>query len=323
MPLLEINDLSIVINDVAVVDDLSLALEPGETLAIVGESGCGKSMTALAVMGLLPSEAQYRAGSIRLDDIELTQLGEKGLQQIRGNRISMIFQDPGASLNPLLTVQSQIVEAIRAHRKIDPSAARAEAVEMLRLVGIPAPETRLKQYPFELSGGLCQRIMIAIALACQPAVLIADEPTTALDVTIQAQILNLIKQLSSELTSAVVLITHDLGVVADMADRVAVMYAGRIVEQAPVTDIFQQPRHPYTRLLLKSMPHLELEQKAELHVIQGQVPNPRDWPTGCRFRPRCPLAEQRCQLEQPPLAALDQSNLHRAACWYSEQTAQL
>jgi peptide/nickel transport system ATP-binding protein len=238
------------------------------------------------------------------------------MRDVRGNAISMIFQEPVASLDPLMTVEGQLLETIRAHRAMGVAEARRLALEMLGLVGIPDPVARLRHYPFELSGGICQRIMIAIALSCQPAVLIADEHTTALDVTIQAQILELIKRMRTQFGTAVVLITHDLGVVADMADRVAVMYAGRVVEQADVGAIFATPAHPYTGLLLKSLPNLKAPRKSELPVIQGGVPEPARWPAGCRFHPRCPFATAVCGERVPPLAEVAPGQ--RVACWHHE-----
>ena len=322
-PLLEVRDLRIDVDGVPVVRGVGLHLDRGETLALVGESGCGKSLTALALPGLLPPVARCAAGALRLRGRDLTGLGEPGLRRIRGNELSMIFQEPSTSLNPLMTVEGQLVETFRAHQRLDPAAARAAAREMLERVGIPDPPARLRQYPFELSGGMCQRVMIAIALACRPALLIADEPTTALDVTIQAQILDLVKRMRSELGTAVLLITHDLGVVADMADRVAVMYAGAIVEEGKVFDIFERPRHPYTRLLLRSVPRLDDVGGGPLPVVGGVVPEPRDWPAGCRFHPRCPLRAPHCEEREPGLEALaglgGRRAGHRVACWCHER----
>ena len=313
---LAVDGLQVAISGIDVVDGVSLTVEVGETLAIVGESGCGKSMTALAIMRLLPAAARLVAGSVTLRGTELTTLSERAMRAIRGNAISMIFQEPVASLDPLMTVEGQLIETIRAHRSLGVAEARRLALEMLGLVGIPDPVARLEHYPFELSGGICQRIMIAIALSCQPSVLIADEPTTALDVTIQAQILELIKRMRAQFGTAVVLITHDLGVVADMADRVAVMYAGRVVEQADVGTIFAVPGHPYTALLLKSLPSLDAARKSLLPVIQGSVPEPAHWPAGCRFHPRCPFATAVCRERVPPLAEIAPGQ--RVACWHHE-----
>ena len=319
-PLLEVSDLRIDIAGVPVVRGVGLRLERGETLALVGESGCGKSLTALALPGLLPPVARRSAGGLRLRGRDLAALDEAALRRIRGNELSMIFQEPTTSLNPLMTVEAQLVETFRAHQGLAPAAARASALDMLERVGIPDPRARLRQYPFELSGGMCQRVMIALALACRPVVLIADEPTTALDVTIQAQILDLVKRMRSELGTAVLLITHDLGVVADMADRVAVMYAGAIVEEGEVFEIFEGPRHPYTRLLLRSMPSLDDVRGGPLRVVGGVVPEPRDWPAGCRFHPRCPLRAPRCTEAEPKLEGWgDGPSDHRVACWYPER----
>jgi peptide/nickel transport system ATP-binding protein len=299
--LLEVRDLTVMIGARPVVDEVGFDLAPGEVLALVGESGCGKSLTALALLGLLPGAARRWRGAIRFADADLATLSERELRRIRGNRASIIFQDPQASLDPLMTVEAQLVEALRAHRRLSDLAAREEALTMLRAVGIAEPAKRLKQFPFELSGGMCQRVMIAIALAARPAMLIADEPTTALDVTIQAQIVDLMRSLRRERETAILLITHDMGVVADMADRVAVMYAGRIVEIGGVEDIFAAPRHPYTQLLLRSVPRLDDRPKSDMATIAGAVPSGNVWPPGCRFAARCPLAEDACRAEMPAL----------------------
>ncbi|MFM8992443.1 MAG: ABC transporter ATP-binding protein [Alphaproteobacteria bacterium] len=298
-PVLEVEGLSVAIGARRVVDSTGFALAPGEVLALVGESGCGKSMTALALLGLLPGAARLAGGRIGFEGRDLATLPERDLRALRGNRISVIFQDPSGSLDPLMTVGAQLAEGLRAHREMGREEARARSLAMLKAVGISEPERRLAQYPFELSGGMCQRVMIAIALAAEPAVLLADEPTTALDVTIQAQILDLMKALRRERGTSILLITHDMGVVADMADRVAVMYAGRIVESGPVDAIFADPRHPYTRLLLRSVPRLDDAPKAEMTVIAGSVPAQGAWPPGCRFAPRCPLAEAACTAREP------------------------
>ena len=311
-PILEVRDLAVAIGTRRVVDGVGFALAPGEVLALVGESGCGKSMTALALLGLLPGAARRVGGTIGFEGDDLARLPESRLRAIRGNRISIIFQDPSGSLDPLMTVGDQLAEGLRAHRDLDRTALRARSLEMLAAVGIAEPERRLAQYPFELSGGMCQRVMIAIALAAQPAVLLADEPTTALDVTIQAQILDLMKDLRRAHGTAIVLITQDMGVVADMADRVAVMYAGRIVETGSVDAIFADPRHPYTRLLLRSVPRLDDTPKTPMTVIAGSVPGQGDWPPGCRFAPRCPLAEDACRAEIP--ASADLADGRRVAC---------
>ncbi len=312
--LLEIDNLCITIDGLDMVSDVSFALDAGKTLALVGESGCGKTITALSLMRLLPEAAKLTRGSLRLNGKEFSKIPEHEMQNIRGNDISMIFQEPGSALDPLMTVGDQIIESIQAHQDISRPQARRQALEMLERIGISEAGTRLKQYPFELSGGMCQRVMIAAALACQPSVLIADEPTTALDVTIQAQILDLIRTMRAEIGTAVILITHDMGIVADMADQVAVMYAGRVVEQGDVYEIFREPRHPYTRLLLKSIPRIDGKPKAKLHIIEGVVPDPRHWPPGCRFQTRCPLAEDVCRCGMPQLEAVREGE-YFVACW--------
>ena len=311
-PVLEVEGLSVAIGARRVVDATGFALAPGEVLALVGESGCGKSMTALALLGLLPAAARLEGGRIGFEGRDLARLPERELRALRGNRISVIFQDPSGSLDPLMTVGAQLAEGLRAHRRMGREEAHERSLAMLRAVGISEPERRLAQYPFELSGGMCQRVMIAIALAAEPAVLLADEPTTALDVTIQAQILDLMKALRRERGTSILLITHDMGVVADMADRVAVMYAGRIVESGPADVIFADPRHPYTRLLLRSVPRLDDAPKAAMTVIPGSVPAQGDWPPGCRFAPRCPLAEPACVARDPRVEELGGGR--RVAC---------
>ncbi len=294
------------------VDDVSFQLAKGETLALVGESGCGKSLTALSILQLLPRAASIGPGStIELDGQDLVSLDEAALRAVRGARIAMIFQDPMTSLDPVYTAGSQITEAIRAHRNVGKRQARERALQLLEEVGIPDPLSRFDQYPHELSGGMRQRVMIAIALSCEPQVLIADEPTTALDVTVQAQILEILDRLRRSHDMAVLLITHDLGIVAGRADRVAVMYAGRIVETAPTDRLFQHPAHPYTQALLASVPRLTGPLQ-RLSPIQGTVPNPDAWPAGCRFHPRCPYAFDRCQ-QQPPVRAV--ADGHETACW--------
>lgn len=313
-PLLDVVDLTVEIGATPVLRGVDISIRTGETLAIVGESGCGKSMTAMSIMGLLPTAARVSAGAIRFDGTDLTRLDEPAMRKIRGNRISIIFQEPTTSLNPLMTVRKQLIEAIVAHQSVPAGQADARAEDMLRLVGIPDPRARLDQYAFELSGGMCQRVMIAIALACRPAILIADEPTTALDVTIQAQILDLIRDLRDRNRTAVILITHDLGVVADMADRVAVMYGGAIVEEGDVYEILQRPRHPYTKLLMTTIPRLDGEIKSTLKVIEGMVPDAHNWPTGCLFHPRCPLATDQCRAQAPGLEPAGEAG-HNASCW--------
>lgn len=312
--LLEIDNLCITIDGIDIISDVSFAIEAGKTLALVGESGCGKSITALSLMRLLPEAAKLTRGSLRLNGKDIAKLPEKEMQSIRGNDISMIFQEPASALDPLMTVGDQIIESVQAHQAVSRPKALQQTLAMLAQVGISEAGTRLKQYPFELSGGMCQRIMIAAALACRPAVLIADEPTTALDVTIQAQILDLIRTMRAEIGTAVMLITHDMGIVADMADQVAVMYAGRVVEKGDVYEIFREPRHPYTRLLLKSIPRIDGRHKEKLHVIEGVVPDPRNWPPGCRFQTRCPLADDICRCETPRLEAIREGD-YFVACW--------
>ena len=316
---LSVKDLVIQIAGVNVVDGVSLAAAEGSILAIVGESGCGKSLTALSILQLLPGAAQIAGGKIHLEGAELTAMDEAELRQVRGNRASIIFQEPVASLNPLMRVGAQVEEALRIHRGLSDDQARQQAIAMLAMVGIPDPALRAAQFPFELSGGMCQRIMIAAALVCRPRLLIADEPTTALDVTIQAQILDLMKRLRDEVGTTIVLITHDMGVVADMADDVAVMYGGRVVESGPVEQIFSAPAHPYTRLLLGTVPRLDGQRKSVLRTIEGQVPSADTWPQGCRFRDRCPLASAACS-ERPVLTPLAQAD-HQVACWHTDRVA--
>jgi len=294
------------------VDGVDFSLGAGRTLGIVGESGSGKSVTALSIMRLIDRPGRIQDGSsIVFDGREMTTLAERELETIRGASISMVFQEPMTSLNPVYRVGDQIAESVRIHQGASARAARARALEMLKLVGIPEAERRLDDYPHQLSGGMRQRVMIAMALSCSPKLLIADEPTTALDVTIQAQILELLATLREELDMSILLITHDLGVVAEMCDDVVVMYAGRVVERGPVGDVFTSPQHPYTEALLQSIPMLGMTQDEPLRVIRGSVPSPLDWPLGCRFRPRCDYAFDKC-VEQPPLLAVD---AQEAACW--------
>ena len=287
------------------VDGVSFEVDKGETLGLVGESGCGKSVSALSIMRLIPDPpGRIVGGEILLGGKSVLTLSDEKMRHIRGNEISMIFQEPMTSLNPVFTCGSQIEEAVILHQRVSKKEARQKAVEMLRLVGIPAPEQRVDEYPHQLSGGMRQRVMIAMALSCHPSLLLADEPTTALDVTIQAQILELLARLQEELDMAVIMITHDLGVIAEVADRVAVMYAGKIVEYAPVKEIFGIPLHPYTQGLLKSIPKLT-ETKDRLAVISGVVPNPLEFPRGCKFHPRCTLAIDACRDPEPELRELD------------------
>ena len=306
------------------VQDLSLKLRRGETLAVVGESGCGKSMTALSIMGLHPQPpARITGGSINFAGTDISKLSKQEIQHYRGNRISMIFQEPMTSLDPVMTAGNQIREAILAHEKVSKEEAAERALEMIKLVGIPAPEKVYKSYPHELSGGMRQRIMIAMALACKPEMLICDEPTTALDVTIQAQVLKLIDDMRQELDTAVMLITPPLGVVSEMADYVLVMYAGKVVEYAPARELFFNPRHPYTAGLIASIPSLE-DTKEELPVIPGNVPMLSELPKGCLFNPRCPYARDICREKCPHMAAADGGDFddvqgHGVSCWkYTE-----
>jgi peptide/nickel transport system ATP-binding protein len=305
------------------VDDVSFSVRRGETLAIVGESGCGKSVTALSVMRLVPDPpGRIVGGSITLEGVDLLGLDEASMRQIRGNRISMIFQEPMTSLNPVMRIGDQITEAVCLHRPMSRKQAWTQAVEMLRLVRIPEPERRATEYPHQLSGGMRQRAMIAMALACRPALLIADEPTTALDVTIQAQILALVLELQKELGMGLILITHDLGVVAQTAQRVIVMYAGKKVEEADVETLFANPRHPYTRGLMASIPAVPLpgvKADARLVEIPGMVPSLTNLPNGCAFAPRCKLALDRCREQYPPLE--DRGGGHLAACWRAAELA--
>jgi oligopeptide/dipeptide ABC transporter ATP-binding protein len=300
---------------VRAVNGVSFEVEEGETLGVVGESGCGKSVTAFSIMRLIPSPpGRIESGEILLRGRDLLRLPEDQMRRLRGNEISMIFQEPMTALNPVYTVGNQIMEAVRLHQKVGRREARDRTVEMLALVGIPSPEQRVSEYPHQLSGGMRQRVMIAMALSCHPAVLIADEPTTALDVTIQAQILDLLKRLQEELQMAVVLITHDLGVVAQTADRVAVMYAGRVVEYATVRTLFDRPRHPYTIGLLESIPRMS-ERKERLSVIPGTVPLPTAFPPGCPFHPRCPFATEACREREPGLERVEGGHETRCHRW--------
>jgi oligopeptide/dipeptide ABC transporter ATP-binding protein len=298
------------------VDGVSFHIAPGETLGLVGESGCGKSVTAYSILQLVPvPPAEYAGGEIRFRGENLLALDEKGMRRVRGNMISMVFQEPMSSLNPILSIGHQITEAILEHEKRSKREARELAIEMLGRVGIPSPETRFKQYPHQLSGGMKQRAVIAMALVCRPQLLIADEPTTALDVTIQAQILDLLGELQREFNMSVLLITHDLGVVAETCDRVAVMYAGKIVEYAPIVELFERPEHPYTHGLFRSLPTLT-GKKEMLEVIPGAVPSPLDFPTGCRFRTRCSMAQEVCK-QEPVLREIMPN--HFAACHFAEE----
>jgi len=300
------------------VDGVSFTVEAGETVAIVGESGCGKSVTAHSIMRLIPQPPGKIAGTIRFQDIDLLQLDERAMRKIRGNQISMVFQEPMTSLNPVLSVGQQIGEALRLHQNLGRRAAGRRAIEMLGLVGIAEPERRAREYPHQLSGGMRQRVMIAIALACNPKILIADEPTTALDVTIQAQILDLMADLKKRVSAAIILITHDLGVVAEMADRVIVMYAGRKVEEAPIAELFREPRHPYTQGLIGALPKLGSSlagDETRLVEIPGVVPDLKERIAGCVFASRCPSARDVCRNLAPALEI--KAPLHLAACHFA------
>ena len=297
---------------VKAVDGVNLTIPAKATVGLVGESGSGKSITALSIMRLLEKNGRITAGHVWFRDRDLVGLTEEEMRDVRGNDVSMIFQEPMTALNPVYTCGDQIAEAVRLHQKVEPKAAFDRAIEVLRLVGISDPKRRAKQYPHELSGGMRQRVMIAMALSTNPELLIADEPTTALDVTIEAQILRLMRNLKGEFGSAILLITHDLGVVAEMCDSVAVMYAGQIVEQATTMELFTNPKHPYTQGLLASIPRLGKKQD-RLHVITGSVPNPLALPPGCAFRPRCPVKAPRSESEIPPLKAVGAD--HLVACW--------
>ncbi len=297
------------------VDGVSFSLERNRTLGIVGESGCGKSVTALSIMRLVPTPPGYFAGGeILWKGGDLLKLSEEKMRRLRGNDIGMIFQEPMSSLNPVFTCGYQIMEQILIHRDINHAEAKARSVELLRLVGLPDPAERFSSYPHELSGGMRQRVMIAMALSCNPELLIADEPTTALDVTVQAQILDLVGQLKADTGMSVMLITHDFGVVAELCEEVLVMYASRVVEKGSVQQLFSNPLHPYTRGLLKSIPRLG-STKERLYVIEGNVPSAVNLPDGCRFAGRCPLADAHCRAEQPPLVAWEAG--HESACWKS------
>jgi peptide/nickel transport system ATP-binding protein len=295
------------------VDGIDFSVGRGRTVGLVGESGCGKSVTSLSVMGLVASPpGQVEADAILFEGRNILGLSADERRRLRGGKMSMIFQEPMTSLNPVHTIGQQIVEAILAHTTLSPQAAKARAVEMLELVRIPSAKQRVDDYPHLLSGGMRQRVMIAMALSCEPALLIADEPTTALDVTIQAQILDLLQDLQRRLGMAMLIITHDLGVIAEIADEVVVMYAGKIVESAPVDALFADPQHPYTIGLLGSIPRIEVDRE-RLSTIEGSVPSPNNQPKGCRFAPRCPFADARCHAEPPPLRDLGPE--HRVACW--------
>jgi peptide/nickel transport system ATP-binding protein len=307
-PLVEIEGLRVIFHGdnkrtTHAVDSVDLSVAPGATLGLVGESGCGKSVTSLAVMGLLPKDTAEVSGSVRFDGFDLLKVPDQTLRDLRGNRLAMIFQEPMTSLNPSYTIGEQIIETLMRHREMGRRQARVRAIELLRKVRIPSPERRVDDYPHKLSGGMRQRAMIAMALACDPKLLIADEPTTALDVTLQAQILDLMRELKAESGAAIILITHDLGVVAEVCDEVAVMYAGEIVERAPVDVLFETPQHPYTVGLLGSIPRLD-RRTDHLATIEGIVPNMSAPPKACRFAPRCPFAVEICVEGPPPMVAI-------------------
>jgi len=337
-PLLQVEDLQVEFRTragiVPVIRELSLSLAAGETLGIVGESGCGKSMTALSIMRLVPvPPGRIAGGRILFRGEDLLTLPERKMRQLRGNRIGMIFQEPMTSLNPVFTIGDQIMEVVQLHESVDRKTALSRAVDALRAVGIPAPERRVHEYPHQLSGGMRQRAMIAMAIVCTPELLIADEPTTALDVTVQAQIFDLLKTIQRDTDSGMILITHDMGAIAEMADRVVVMYAGRAVESGPVRRILKAPGHPYTQGLIRCVPHLRAEigeERAELEEIPGMVPALSEIGAGCAFADRCPFTMERCRTETPPNFALgpdtaarneDHPENHRAACWLHEETA--
>lgn len=321
--LLEVVEIQTVFNTergkVTSVDDVSFSLKPGETVGIVGESGCGKSVTSLSIMRLLGKQGKVIKGQILFKNKDLLTESENGMRKIRGNEISMIFQEPMTSLNPVFTIGNQMLEVIRLHLKLPKKEAKKYAVEMLSKVGIPRSEAIMNEYPHSLSGGMKQRVMIAMALACKPSLLIADEPTTALDVTIQAQILKLMKKLQRESNTSIMFITHDLGVVAEMADKVIVMYAGQVVEEADVFSLFDHPKHPYTKGLLDSIPQLEYESKQKLDSILGTVPTLKQMPAGCRFHTRCPYTTRQCMEGRPQLMPLTEQSNHKVRCWIYEK----
>lgn len=298
---------------VPAVDGVDIHIRKGEVLGIVGESGCGKSVMSLSVMGLVPNPpGKIVNGSIQFKGENLADLSENRMREIRGNEIAMIFQEPMTSLNPVFTNGNQISETVRLHRGLNKKEARQHSIEMLRKVGIPRPEAIVDEYPHQLSGGMRQRVMIAMAMSCDPELLIADEPTTALDVTIQAQILDLMKQLNQESGTAIMMITHDLGVVSEMCDRIVVMYAGKVVEEGTTRTILKNPKHPYTQGLIQSVPRMDVT-RDKLYSIPGNVPNPRNMPQGCRFAPRCEFVMDRCHTSMPELVIVDEG--HQSRCW--------
>lgn len=309
MPVLEVRELEVTYGAARILRGISFDLEPGQTLGVVGESGCGKSMTAFAVMGMLQAPGRITAGSIKLEGRELVGLPEKALREVRGEQIALVMQDPFTSLNPMMRIGDQIGEALVLHHGLKPRAAFAEAIGMLQKVGVPAPELSARKYPHQMSGGQRQRVVIAMAFACRPKVLIADEPTTALDVTLQAQILRLLRDLQEKEGTAVMLISHDIGVIGSLAERIAVFYAGRIVETGPAEAVLRRAAHPYTRALLNALPRQGM---TKLESIPGHPPDLSDLPVGCAFAPRCPFRIDRCA-EDPPLVAAESN--HLSACW--------
>lgn len=315
-PLLKVEDLEVVFSDdtgdLKIIDKVNFTVNPGEILCIVGESGSGKSVTLLSIMGLLDRKGRISGGLVEFDGDDLRNKSEKELDQIRGNQLTMVFQDAMSSLNPVFTIGSQMIETMRVHLNMDKKTAKDRAISLLGKVGLPNPSAVMKKYPHTLSGGMRQRVSIAMALACNPKLLIADEPTTALDVTIQAQIMELIRSLKDELGMSIILITHDMGLVAEMADRVLVMYAGQIVEEANVYDLFKKPKHPYTKALLKSIPSIRDDEKRELATIEGTVPDQYGHIAGCRFANRCPYATPECKSEQ---RMIETEEGHWARCW--------
>ena len=322
MPLLRISDLRTCFQTpqgvARAVDGVTLEVEPGEVLGIVGESGCGKSVLALSILRLLPMPpAFFAGGEILFEGRNLMTLSAEGIRKIRGNDISMIFQEPMAALNPVFTIGNQLAEVFRAHQGLSGGKSWQQSIEMLGMVRVPSPEMRVREYPYQLSGGMRQRVMIAIALACRPKLLIADEPTTALDVTIQAQILELMSELRRELGTAIIMITHDLGVIAETAHRVMVMYMGKVMEEAPTLELFDRPLHPYTRGLMRAIPSVAVTATTgELYEIPGVVPGLLARPSGCSFNPRCPMAQEICIDQEPVLREIRPG--HRAACWFAE-----
>ncbi len=316
---LDVRDLRVGMQDgtriQAILDDVNFQIREQETTALVGESGCGKSMTALSIMGLLPRNVQFLSGNIFFENTDLTGATRRELNKIRGKEIAMIFQEPMTSLNPSYTIGNQLAESLKLHTNMGKNEVKERVIEILSQVRIPDPKGKMNAYPHELSGGMRQRVMIAMALTCNPKLLIADEPTTALDVTIQAQVLELLSDLQSEYKMAVMLITHNLGIVAETCQRAVVMYAGQVIEEAAVEELFEQPLHPYTRGLMQSAPRLG-KPKEKLHVIEGSVPDIKQMPKGCRFHPRCEFANHLCRDEEPPIE--ERGNGRRVRCWHSK-----